>query len=384
MFLTQTIRRNPGLVEAAIRLHGEGLLPDTYLIDMDALLENARKIKQCADACDVKLYYMLKQLGRNPEIARRLAALGYEGAVTVDFEEAQSFIRAGIHIGHVGHLVQVPKSALEEILAARPDYMTVYSIEKAREADAACGRLGLRQRLLLRVLDPEDTLYSGQYGGFYLKDLPEALEALRQLQHVTVAGLTTFPCFLYDEELRKIAPTHNLQTIHAAKGMLERAGFTVEQMNMPSATCCQSLPSIAAAGGTHGEPGHGLSGTTPLHAAADQEEIPAIVYLSEVSHNLDGKAYCYGGGHYRRSHVSQALIGGLQSGRIVGVTPPTDESIDYHFGLSGECPVSESVVMAFRTQIFVTRSRVALVEGISRGEPAISGIYTAQGQPIGG
>ena len=98
--------------------------------------------------------------------------------------------------------------------------------------------------------------------------------------------------------------------------------------------------------------------------------------MSEVSHNFQGKAYCYGGGHYRRSHVKQALVGrSEETGRILSVLPPSDESIDYHFGLSRTCEVGETVVMAFRSQIFVTRSDVVLVEGISSGTPKIIGIY---------
>ena len=94
-----------------------------------------------------------------------------------------------------------------------------------------------------------------------------------------------------------------------------------------------------------------------------------MVYVSEVSHNLQDKAYCYGGGHYRRSHMENALVGqDLENSKIIEVIPPTDESIDYHFELSENCKVSDTVVMAFRTQIFVTRSNVAIVKGIKDGE----------------
>ena len=67
---------------------------------------------------------------------------------------------------------------------------------------------------------------------------------------------------------------------------------------------------------------------------------------------------------------------------MVKVTPPTDESIDYHFELSENCNVSDTVIMAFRTQIFVTRSNVALVRGINKGEPKIIGVYDSQGIEI--
>ena len=62
------------------------------------------------------------------------------------------------------------------------------------------------------------------------------------------------------------------------------------------------------------------------------------------------------------------------------VIPPTDERIDYHFGLSEPCEVGAAVIMAFRYQIFVTRSDVVLVKGISSGRPEIIGIYDSLGR----
>ena len=86
---------------------------------------------------------------------------------------------------------------------------------------------------------------------------------------------------------------------------------------------------IAAAGGTHGEPGHGLTGTTPYHAGhPDAEERPGYLYVSEVSHNLGDKAYCYGGGHYRRGHMKNALVGTTpENAKVVPVLPPDDLSL---------------------------------------------------------
>ena len=60
------------------------------------------------------------------------------------------------------------------------------------------------------------------------------------------------------------------------------------------------------------------------------------------------------------------------------VIPPTDESIDYHFGISEECAVGDTAVMAFRFQIFVTRSDVVLVKGIQEGCPELWAFMTAR------
>ncbi|HUW10604.1 MAG TPA: hypothetical protein VM537_12805, partial [Anaerolineae bacterium] len=44
--------------------------PNSYLLDLDAIQENARLIKQAADRAGLSVYPMTKQVGRNPEFAR--------------------------------------------------------------------------------------------------------------------------------------------------------------------------------------------------------------------------------------------------------------------------------------------------------------------------
>ncbi len=65
--------------------------------------------------------------------------------------------------------------------------------------------------------------------------------------------------------------------------------------------------------------------------------------------------------------------------RCMKVMPPSLESIDYHFGLEEPCQIGETVVMAFRYQIFVTRSDVVLLEGVAEQKPVITGIYDSLG-----
>lgn len=385
MFLQTVIERNQPLVKLGIAWQQEGvILPDTYLVDLDTIVENARCIKQEADRYGVRNFFMLKQLGRNPMVARALTDLGYEGAVCVDFREALAMIDHGIPLGNVGHLVQIPRAALQTILAARPQIVTVYTLEKAREISDVCTRLGLTQKLMLRVIGEGDMLYPAQYGGFGLDQLDQAASQIEALPNVQIGGVCSFPCFLYDETARDILPTQNLQTVLTAAQKLRARGYQDLMVNTPSATCVRSIPRIAAAGGTHGEPGHGLTGTTPYHAAhLDAPERPAYLYVSEISHTLGDSSYCYGGGHYRRSHMQRALVGTCwDDARVVPVTQPDDASIDYHFELKGRCPVSSAVVMAFRTQFFVTRSHVAVVRGLASGHPQLAGLYTAMGERL--
>lgn len=121
--------------------------------------------------------------------------------------------------------------------------------------------------------------------------------------------------------------------------------------------------------------------TTNSSRNYNMEETPCIVYVSEISHNFEGKAYCYGGGHYRRSHMKYALVGrNLKNAQKMEVLPPSLESIDYHFELEKECEIGVAAVMAFRFQIFVTRSDVVIMEGIHKGKPEIVGVYDSLGR----
>ena len=133
MFLERLLQTNRPLAEAALAWQQDGtILPDTYVIDLDALVENASTMLSVAENHGVRLYFMLKQLGRNPLVASTLAGMGFAGVVCVDFREALVMEGEGIPLGNVGHLVQTPAAVLRRILGARPDIMTVYSLEKAK------------------------------------------------------------------------------------------------------------------------------------------------------------------------------------------------------------------------------------------------------------
>lgn len=381
MFVNKLQKENPQFVQALVRLHQEGkLLPDSYVIDLEQFRANAAAIKAAADEKGIRLYFMLKQIGRNPVLGRILTDMGYAGAVVVDFKEAQVMMRHNIPIGNIGHLVQIPEAMVEEVVAYGPEVITVYTADKVRSISRAAQKLGKTQSILIRVYDDHDMIYSGQTAGISLADLPAFLAEIRELPGIQVAGITSFPCFLYDEKAEDIVSTPNLQTVLKAKQILMDHGIQPQVINTPSTTSVRTLELMAQAGCNCGEPGHGLTATTPAHVHRDLPEKSCIAYVSEVSHNFDGLGYCYGGGFYRRGHVENALVGrDGQALRAMKVIPPSAESIDYHFGLSQECAVGETVIMAFRFQIFVTRSDVVLLEGIRQGQPKIVGVYDSLG-----
>ncbi len=383
MFLNQTVKRNQALIDISFQLQQSGEIePDSYIVDVDTFLENASIILSKAKENGIHLFFMLKQIGRNPYLAKKLTELGYEGAVVVDYKEAQIMMEQQIPIGNIGHLVQIPSAQIEKVVAYGPKFITVYSEDKIKQINAAAKKLGVIQKILIRVYQENDMIYSGQTAGFHIDDISGLAEKIQaDYANVAIAGVTSFPCYLFNRDADDIVPTQNLQTVLRAAAVLEQAGIHCEMVNTPSATCSRTLEKMKVYGGNCGEPGHGLTGTTPLHAVYDLEEIPCVTYVSEISHNFMGKAYCFGGGYYRRSHVEHALVGtNYPDAKLVKVIPPTDESIDYHFGLSEECEVGDAVVMAFRYQIFVTRSDVVLVEGLKNTAPRIAGIYDSLGR----
>ncbi|WP_277631172.1 YhfX family PLP-dependent enzyme [Atopococcus tabaci] len=381
MFLQAVKERNPGLIDYAAQLHQTGaILPDTYVIDVDQVAENARQLQRAADENDVELYFMLKQIGRNPYLAKKVMEAGLEKAVVVDFREAQVMMENNIPIGNIGHLVQVPEAFLEQVMTYGVDYITVYTLEKLRSINEAAHNLNIQQNVFLRVVDEEDNQYPGQYGGFKLDELENIITELKGLAHVKVKGITSFPCFLYSSEAGKIIPTPNLETMKTAARFFETNRIEITEFNTPSCTSVANMPEIKRLGGTQGEPGHALTGTTPQHALTDLAEKPALLYVSEVSHNYDGHAYVYGGGYYRRGHLDKALFMEGDHREESKVLPFADSNIDYYLEVEEEHPVGSTVIMAFRTQIFVTRSEVALVEGLSNGNPRLVGIYDSQGR----
>lgn len=391
MFLNAVTKRNPDLVSAAVDLHRSGrILPDTYVLDLDVVEDNARLLAASAQEHGIGLYLVCKQFGRNPLLIRKITC-HIPAANAIDFSEARTLVAARARIGNLGHLVQIPESRIAEALRWEPEVITAFSYEKARSISRAARETGRVQPILLRVVGEEDFFYPAQEGGVSLSDLASLAGRISaELPHVRVEGVTSFPCVLFDREKKRFSPTPNLHTVLEAKRILEQAGMLVRQVNTPSATCAATLPLLAELGATHAEPGHALTGTTPLHAHdLSQPETPAMVYVSEVSHHLtDGRPVVLGGGFYSRAKVLGARIFGPDSREaFLRAEPGSPENIDYYRTLAaperpGMARVGDTVVFAFRTQIFVTRSQVAVVSGLRSGGPELLGVYDSHGREI--
>jgi predicted amino acid racemase len=391
MFLDVIRRRNPRLIEAAIALHQSGQLPaNTYVIDLDAVEDNARVISAKAGLLGLTVMAMTKQMGRNESFCRAVMRGGIARSVAVDLECALATKRAGMELGHVGHLVQIPRWEADSAARLSPIWWTVFNAEKAAEAAAASEKLGREQPLLARIRGEKDQFYRGHEGGFSASDIVAVATALDKLPGGRFAGITTFPALLFDAEDRTFKPTPNLETLRQASETLARFGHKDIEINAPGTTSSVTLEALAEAGATQVEPGHGLTGTTPLHVSDDLPEAPAVVYLTEVSHLSGGEAFCFGGGLYidpvfpsyqLRAIVAREPRTGEAALRAVEIPPP--EAIDYYGMIDASGPTrpapGDSVVFGFRPQAFVTRAFVAGVSGLSTDRPLVESISHSSG-----
>lgn len=396
MFLSLLRRRNPRLIDAAVALHRSGALPpNTYVIDLDAVERNTAAFAAEAGRLGLTAFAMTKQIGRNPDASRAIRAGGITHSVGVDLECAVAAASGGLAAGHVGHLVQIPRHRAHEAAALRPRYWTVFSEEKAREAGAAASAAGYVQDVLLRIVAEGDRFYPGHEGGFDAADVVAAARRVDAIPGVRVAGVTSFPATLFDSSVGDVVSTPNLATLTRAKAELEAAGFRDVQLNAPGTTSAAALERLAEAGATQVEPGHGLTGTTPLHAVRDLVEEPAIAYVSEVSHLWNDRAYVFGGGLYVDPVLGRAATGALVVGGdedAASVTPlpvemPAPEAIDYYATIpvaDGAARAGDTVVFGFRPQVFVTRALTAGIRGLDSGEPRLEGVWSADGsRPLG-
>jgi len=383
MFLKELEGQNPELIDYAFELHKtQQILPDTYVIDLDMIRENTKKIVKEANENGIELLYMTKQLGRNPVIAKEIEKAGIERAVVVDFREAEVFMKNNLKLGNVGHLVQTPKALLKKIISYGTKYFTMYSLENARDLNEAAKSVNKTQKIILKIQDTKDDIYPGQVGGFTLQELDEQIGEINSFTNIEVVGLTTFPAVLFDEKSCSYKATSNMNTANEAKRIFEKHNVDCSVVSLPSATATKSISLIKELGGTEGEPGHSLTGTTPMHAVKSLPEKPAYCYVSEISHSYGDHSFIYGGGYYRRGHLKHAIIRDNDKDDHAEILPLDDSSIDYYLELNKKFKSGLPVVMCSRTQMFVTRSTIALVRGLHQGNPKLVGLYDSQGKKL--
>jgi len=369
VFIERLKGLNPSLVTDAVRLHQAGnLRANTYLLDTATMTANTRVIRAEADRLGLRLYAMAKQFGRNRDACNAVVDGGIDSCVAVDIQCMQAVQQSRLRIGHVGHLVQPHRGAEDAVIAARPEVVSVFHQDVAERLGAAARRVGVEQAVLLRVIAPGDHFYFGQGGGLPLDRIEEAARGIDAIEGIRVAGVVSFPALLADTENRRLVTTPNLGTVVEAAERLRRAGFAIEQVNAPGTTSSGALKLLAEAGATHAEPGNGLHGTTPLMVFDDESpEVPAIVYVSEVSHFDGDDAYVFGAGLYIDKVLGEyglrAFCGRDEEilDQVYPAEMAPDGAIHYyavlHLPSRHDVRVGDTVVFCFRPQVFVTRAR---------------------------
>ncbi len=393
MFLDVLRRRNPAFIEAAMALHQQGKIPaNAYVLDLDVVERNAGILSAEARRLGLKIFAMTKQVGRSSSFCQAVGRGGIDAAVAVDMACARATHKAGLKIAHLGHLQQVARHEAAAAAATfRPDYWTVFNDTKASEAAAGAAAVGRTQDLLARIHAEGDTFYRGHEGGYAAADVAAVADRFDALEGGRFAGITTFPALLFDHASRKVVPTHNLATLTKAAEALAKGGRRDIEVNAPGTTSSVMLAALAEAGATQCEPGNGLHGTTALHVMEDLPELPAVLYLTEVSHLSGGKAYCFGGGFYIDpifpDYDVKAIVGSeptTDSAALRGVEVPPPSAIDYYAMIDATGPSApkpgDTAVFGFRGQAFVTRAYVVGVSGISKGAPRVETIENGFGE----
>jgi predicted amino acid racemase len=383
-------RTNAALIKAACRLHQEGEIPpDCYVVDLEVVAENARKLVERAQELNLRVYAMTKQFNRNPSILETISSAGVEKFVAVDIEGARAICAQGLDVAHVGHLAQIPRFWMPEVLSMRPDVWTVYGYGNAKMISRAAAEMGVVQDLLLKVVGPDDFAFTGQEGGIPVDQVVDVARQIRDLAGVRIVGVAGFPTIDFDISAARLKVLPNLSTLtESARRVQDELGIEMSRINCPGNSSCASMELIAAHGGTETEPGSAFWGMAPQQLFGDDEGRPGQVYLAEVSHRARDRVMVLGGGFYPARldgpwAVSAAFVGGRADsmmGNRVRAEIPGPRWIDYYAWLYPDAGQrarpGDSAVFFFRPQVFNARSaHVAGIEGVQCGDPTVVSVY---------
>lgn len=398
-------RRNPGLIEAAATLHREGEIPpDCYAVDLDRVTANCRALAAVLVEARLTSFFEAKQFGRCPPICAAVRENGFDAALAIDMEELYALEGLGIPIGHAGHLGQIPAADVEHVVTAtRPRYTTVFSLEKCEQIARIAASHGLVQPVVVRVDGPSDIVARSLAGGVAESDALRIIAAIDRLDGVRFSGFTTYPAIRFDLGRQSWVTTSNFETmVRVADRVRRELGIEVDHINAAGNICAASVGLIAGAA-THCEPGQAFVGGLVANAFVDQAEVPAMAYVTEVSHVADGTPYVFASSWVANNTVGiwneleyDALLGtilGADGGadRMVAAKPqhfaasdPTAFMYNAIKPLDGQgANVGDTVVFGFRTQLYRTNGgRLAVVEGVAAGTPRLRGLFDRNGNAV--
>ena len=228
---------------------------------------------------------MTKQLGRNPDVSRVLATNGIPAAVTVDLACAIAASNGGLRIGHLGHLVQIPRYRGVPRRLARPVTTGRCSATRRRRRPVPRPSRAARCRSSCCASSPRATASTP---GTRAASRPTTWSRWPTASTASPAcGSRGSPLSRRrsSTRTRAAAATPNRTTL--ARRCRGAARFRPRRRaaERPGHHLGVGARAARRRRAPHRwSPGHGLTGTTPVTPSSDLVEEPAIAYLSEVSH----------------------------------------------------------------------------------------------------
>lgn len=392
--LAKALDRNPAMLEAAIRLHQDGVIPpSTHLIDLDAVAHNARVIADAARRFDLTAFAMTKQDGHEPHMTQLVLDQGFDGVTAVEAMQAYRIHRYGFPLGNVGHTSQLPRADVRRVLAMDPKFVTVYTLEAAQWVSEACVALGRTQPLYVTVGRPGDGGTEAElFGGWDEAGCVADLRPILSLPNVRIAGIAQHITIDYpsQDDPYTARPTEAFFTALRARERLER-DLGLRDLRINCSGNCNAVTAgiLASYGATDIEPGAALVGSGRFHALLDMPEIPAQVYVSEITHHWAGNAYAIGGAFGFVWDMDgtlapfRGIVGrSLEQARTQALAFRGAPWYDV-FGLfedpDGVAKTGDTLLFVHLPQVIMERCYVAAVSGISTGRPVLEALLDSEG-----
>jgi predicted amino acid racemase len=392
--LAKALERNPAMLEAAIRLHQDGAIPpSTHLVDLDAVAHNASAIAEAARRSGLTAFAMTKQDGHEPHMTGVILDRGFDGVTAVEAMQAYRIHRHGFPLGNVGHTSQLPRAEVQRILAMDPRFVTVYTAEAARRVSEACVALDRTQPLYVTVGRPgEEGTEAELFGGWDEEGCVEGIRPILNLPNVQVAGIAQHITIDYPSQdaPSTARPTEAFFTALRARERLER-DLGLYELRINCSGNCNAVTAgiLASYGATDIEPGAALVGSGRFHALLDMPEIPAQVFVSEITHHWAGNAYAIGGGFGFVWDMDgalapfQGIVGrSLEQARAQPLDfrgPPWYDVYGLFGDPDGIAGVGDTLLFTHLPQVIMERCYVAAVSGTSTQRPIVEALLDSEG-----
>jgi len=392
--LAKALDRNPAMVEAAIRLHQEGAIPpSTHLIDLDAVANNASVIAEAARRFNLAAFAMTKQDGHEPHMTRLVLDRGFDGVTAVEAMQAFRIHRYDFPLANVGHTSPLPRAEVERILAMDPQFVTVYTVEAARRVSEACVSLGRMQPLYVTVgRSGDEGTHPELFGGWDEAECVDGIRPILDLPNVCVAGIAQHVTIDYasQDDPYTARPTEAFFTALRARELLERE-LGLDDLRINCSGNCNAVTAgiLASYGATDIEPGAALVGSGRFHALLDMPEIPAQVFVSEVTHHWGENAYAIGGGFGFVWDMGgtlapfRGLVGrSLDQARrqqLEFVGPPWYDVFGLFRDPGRIASIGDTLLFVHLPQVIMERCYVAAVSGISAQRPNVEALLDSEG-----